>query len=135
MRSINLHQVRGNIGSIDVRTTKGGIAVLNLNVATNETWNVTDQDGVVTTKENTTWHRAVAFGKFAENLTKVCQIGDYVFLSGPFSRQQYADKKTGVMKEASEIRIAGPGADFQFISRSAKKNDQPQAQPVVEESF
>lgn len=115
MRSINMHQVRGNIGSVDYRETSDGTPVINLSIATNDSYTNQTTGEIV---NRTDWHRAAAFGKFAERIHKLARVGDYVFLSGPVKRGTYL--KDGVQIPTSEIRLAGQSADFQLIAR---KND------------
>lgn len=116
MRSINMHQVRGNVGSVDFRQTTDGTPVINLSVATNDVY-IDPATGEVVTR--TDWHRAAAFGKFAERINKIARVGDYVFLSGPVKRGKYV--KDGVEIPTAEIRLAGQAADFQLIARKGER--------------
>ena len=65
--SVNKVILIGNLGQDpEARFTPQGTAVVNLSVATNESWK--DQSGEV--QERTEWHRVVMYGRMAETADK-----------------------------------------------------------------
>ena len=66
MASLNKVFLLGNLTRVpELRYTPGGMAVANLNIATNEVW--TDKSGE--RKEKTEWHYVDVWGKTAESLS------------------------------------------------------------------
>jgi len=64
----------GNVGQEpDVKATQGGSQVVNLSIATSETWN-DKQSGQK--QERTEWHRVVFFGKLAEIVSSYVNKGN-----------------------------------------------------------
>ncbi len=77
--SVNKAIVLGNLGQDpDVRSTSSGQMVVNVSLATNRTW--TGKDGQ--RKEETEWHRIVAFGKLAEIIEQYLKKGDQAYFEG-----------------------------------------------------
>jgi single-strand DNA-binding protein len=70
-----------------MRFTPNGVAVTNMNVASNRTW--TDTDG--TKKSEVTWWRVSVFGKQAEACNNYLQKGSLVLVDGELR----PDKETG----------------------------------------
>jgi single-strand DNA-binding protein len=79
MRGVNKVILVGNLGrDPEVRYTREGTAVANLNLATTETWN----DGSGQRQERTEWHRVVAWGKLAEIAKEYLGKGKQVYIEG-----------------------------------------------------
>ena len=84
---LNLAQIIGHLGrDPDVRYTADGTAVVNLAVATHETWK--DKDGEK--QERTEWHRVVLFGKVAEIAAQFLKKGSLVYLQGRLQTRKWA---------------------------------------------
>jgi single-strand DNA-binding protein len=84
---LNMAQIIGHLGrDPDVRYTPEGTAVVNLAVATNETWK--DKDGEK--QERTEWHRVVLFGKVAEIAAQFLKKGSLVYLQGRLQTRKWA---------------------------------------------
>jgi single-strand DNA-binding protein len=101
--SVNKVILIGNLGKDpEVRRMQNGDAVVNLSVATSETWR-DKQSGE--RKEKTEWHRVVIFN---ENIAKVveqyCRKGSKVYLEGQLQTREWTDKD-GVKKYSTEIVI------------------------------
>ena len=90
----------GNLGQDpEQRTTNGGLAVVNLSLATSSRHK--DQ----TTgewAEKTEWHRVVCFGKTAENVGKYCQKGRQIYVEGRLQTRKWEDKE-GRPRSTTEI--------------------------------
>lgn len=107
----------GNLGSDpELRFTQGGQAVLNLRLATTESY--LDKDKV--RRERTDWHNVVVWGKRGEALAKILGKGSSLFIEGSLRTSSYDDRdgnkryKTEII--ANNVVLAGrsrggPGAE------------------------
>src|SRR3990172_402162 len=90
----------GNLGrDPELRYTPSGMAVANLNIATNEMW--TDKSGEK--KERTEWHRVVVWGKQAEVLNSYLSKGRQVYVEGSLQTRSW-DDKSGTKRYSTEVR-------------------------------
>jgi single-strand DNA-binding protein len=99
--SVNKVILVGNLGKDpDVRRTNSGDPIVNLSVATSETWR---DKGTGERKERTEWHRVVIFN---ENLAKVAEQylrkGSKVFLEGQLQTRKWTDKD-GAERYSTEV--------------------------------
>jgi single-strand DNA-binding protein len=99
--SVNKVILIGNLGrDPDVRRMTSGEPVVNLSIATSESWR---DKASGERKERTEWHRVVIFN---ENLAKVAEQylrkGSKVYLEGQLSTRKYTDKD-GQEKYSTEI--------------------------------
>ncbi len=100
MASDGLNSVHlfGNLGADpELRFTGEGKGVLNLRLATNESW----LDGTER-KERTEWHAIVVWGKRAEALAKILHKGSQLFVAGSLRTSSYDDRE-GVKRYKTEI--------------------------------
>ena len=89
---LNKAMVIGNLGrDPEMRYTQGGQAVTNFSVATSRRW--TGQDGEP--REDTEWHRIVAWGKLAEICNEYLSKGSSVYIEGRIQTRQYEDREGG----------------------------------------
>lgn len=91
----------GNLGKDpDVRRTNAGDPIVNLSVATTETWR---DKGTGERKDRTEWHRVVIFN---ENLAKVAEQylrkGSKVYLEGQLQTRKWTDKD-GAERYSTEV--------------------------------
>lgn len=98
----------GNLGADpELRVTGGGQSVLNLRLATTESY--LDKDKV--RQDRTEWHNVVIWGKRAEGLSKILSKGSRILVEGGLRTSSYDDKegnkryKTEV--NATNILLAG----------------------------
>jgi single-strand DNA-binding protein len=97
---LNRVMLLGNLGADpEVRYTQGGQAVLNLRLATTESY--LDKDKV--RRERTDWHSVVLFGKRGEALGKILGKGSSIFVEGRLQTSSYDDKKTGEKRHKTEV--------------------------------
>ena len=99
--SVNKVILVGNLGfDPEVRRTQDGRPIVNLRLATSETWR---DKATGERKERTEWHRVVIFN---ENLAKVAEQylkkGAKVYLEGQLQTRKYTDKD-GVEKYSTEV--------------------------------
>jgi single-strand DNA-binding protein len=99
--SVNKVVLVGNLGrDPEVRRLSSGDPVVNLSVATSESWR---DKATGERKERTEWHRVVIFN---ENLAKVAEQylrkGSKVYLEGQLQTRKYTDKD-GAEKYTTEV--------------------------------
>ncbi|HSO36206.1 MAG TPA: single-stranded DNA-binding protein, partial [Labilithrix sp.] len=98
MNGLNQVIIMGNLGADpELRMAAGGVAVLKMRVATNESW----QDKSNQWQERTEWHRVTVFGKRAETLAKFLRKGMCVTVSGQIRTSSY--EKEGQKHYSTEI--------------------------------
>src|SRR4051812_38241282 len=107
---LNRVMLLGNLGADpELRFTQGGQAVLNMRLATTETY--LDKDKV--RRERTDWHNVVVWGKRGEALGKILTKGSSVFIEGSLRTSSYDDRegnkryKTEIV--AQNILLTGGG--------------------------
>jgi single-strand DNA-binding protein len=86
---LNRVMLLGNLGADpELRFTQGGSAVLNMRIATTESY--LDKDKV--RRERTDWHNVVVWGKRGEALGKILTKGSSVFVEGSLRTSSYDDR-------------------------------------------
>lgn len=87
---LNSVQLLGNLcADPELRFTQAGQAVLNLRIATNDSY--LDKDKV--RRERTDFHSCVIWGKRAEGLAKVLNKGSSLFVQGSLRTSSYDDRE------------------------------------------
>jgi single-strand DNA-binding protein len=99
--SVNKVILIGNLGNDpDIRTMQSGDKVVNLSIATSESWK---DKATGERKENTQWHRVVIFNqglvKVAENYLKK---GSKLYIEGQLETRSW-DDKDGQKKYTTEV--------------------------------
>src|SRR5215468_4505752 len=107
---LNRVMLLGNLGADpELRFTQGGQAVLNMRIATTESF--LDKDRV--RRERTDWHNVVVWGKRGEALGKILTKGSSIFIEGSIRTSSYDDRegnkryKTEII--ANNVILAGRG--------------------------
>jgi single-strand DNA-binding protein len=96
---LNKVMLIGNLGQDpELRFTQGGMAVLNMRIATNESFLNRDNER----QERTEWHTVVVWGKRGEGLHKVVQKGKPLFIEGRLQTRSWEDK-TGNKRYSTEV--------------------------------
>jgi single-strand DNA-binding protein len=111
--SVNKVIIVGNLGKDpDVRHTQDGRSVVNLSIATSETWK---DKATGERKEKTEWHRVTIFN---EGIAKVAEQylkkGSTVYIEGQLQTRKYTDKD-GVEKYATEIVLQNYGGTLTML--------------------
>uniref|UniRef100_UPI00405713B1 single-stranded DNA-binding protein n=1 Tax=Candidatus Electronema sp. TaxID=2698783 RepID=UPI00405713B1 len=79
----------GNLGGDpELKYVQDGTAVATFNVATSERWK--GQDGQM--KEQTEWHRVVAWRRLAETCNEYLHKGSKVYIEGKLQTRKWQDK-------------------------------------------
>ena len=81
----------------ELKYTPSGAAVVNFNIATDESW--TDASGVK--QERTEWHRIVAWRKLAEICGEYLKKGSRVYIEGQLQTRSW--EQDGVKRYTTEI--------------------------------
>ncbi len=124
--SVNKVVLIGNLGrDPEVRRLTSGDPVVNLSIATSESWR---DKASGERKEKTEWHRVVIFN---ENLAKVAEQylkkGSKVYLEGQLQTRKYTDKD-GTEKYSTEIvlqRFRGELVMLDSRGGEGDKSDRP----------
>jgi single-strand DNA-binding protein len=103
--SVNKVILVGNLGADpEVRHTQDGKPIVNLRVATSESWRDRNSGEK---KERTEWHRVVVF---SEGLAKICEQylhkGSKVYIEGQLQTRKWQDQ-SGQDKYSTEIVLSG----------------------------
>ena len=114
--SVNKVILVGNLGKDpEVRRMQNGNPVVNLSVATSESWR---DKATGERKERTEWHRVVIF---SEGLAKVAEQylkkGAKVYLEGQLQTRKYTDAQ-GVEKYSTEIVLQGFNSNLTMLDRA-----------------
>jgi single-strand DNA-binding protein len=101
--SVNKVILVGNLGrDPEVRSMQDGRSMVNMSVATSETWR-DRQSGE--RKERTEWHRVVVFNeKLAEVVQKFVKKGSKVYVEGQLSTRKWTDQ-SGQERYTTEVVI------------------------------
>jgi single-strand DNA-binding protein len=117
-RSLNKVILIGNLTrDPELRYTPQGTAVCTLGLATNRGW-VTDNGDK---KEETEFHRIVAWNKLAELCNQLCAKGRRIYVEGRLQTRQWTGQD-GQQRQATEIVIE----DMILLDSAGNR---PQAQP------
>lgn len=99
-RGINKAIIVGTLGQDpELKYTASGTAVVNLSVATNESWK-DRQSGEM--QERTEWHRIVMFSKLAEIAAQYLKKGSQAYFEGRIQTRKWQDQ-TGNDRYSTEI--------------------------------
>jgi single-strand DNA-binding protein len=102
--SVNKAILVGNLGKDpEVRTTQDGQKIVNLTLATSDTWN-DRQTGE--RKERTEWHRVVIFNdRIGDVAEKYLRKGSKVYIEGSLQTRKWTDQ-TGQERYTTEVVIS-----------------------------
>ena len=101
MASLNKVILIGNLGADpELRYTPSGRAVVNFRMATTRQWNTQDGER----REETEWHRIVAFSKLAEICGQYLKKGAPVYVEGRLQTRSWEDQN-GMKRYTTEIVV------------------------------
>ena len=114
--SVNKVILIGNLGADpEIRRTQDGRPVVNLRVATSESWR---DKATGERKEKTEWHRVVIFN---EGLAKIAEQylkkGSKVYLEGALQTRKWTDQQ-GVEKYSTEVVLQGFNSALTMLDRA-----------------
>lgn len=89
-RGLNKAMIIGNLGADpETRYMPSGTAVVNLNIATTETWR-DKQTGEQ--RERTEWHKVVLFARLAEIAAEYLKKGSKIYVEGSLKTRKWQDR-------------------------------------------
>jgi len=114
--SVNKVTLVGNLGKDpEIRNTQGGLKIVNLAVATSDTWNDKTSGE---RKEQTEWHRVVIMNdRLAEVAEKYLKKGSKVYLEGKLQTRKWTDN-AGQEKYTTEVLLGRFGAEMVLLDRN-----------------
>jgi single-strand DNA-binding protein len=120
--AVNKAILVGNLGADpEVRRTQDGKPIVNLRLATSESWR---DKNTGERKEKTEWHRVVIFN---EGLCKVAEQylrkGAKVYIEGAIQTRKWTDQ-AGVEKYSTEVVLNGYGGTLTMLDKP-NRDDQP----------
>lgn len=121
--SVNKVILVGNLGNDpEVRYMPNGTAVVNITVATSDSWRdkATGQQ-----REKTEWHRVVLFGKLAEVAGEYLRKGSQVYIEGQLQTRKWQNQN-GQDQYTTEVVVQGFNGVMQMLGG---KRDQSWGQP------
>jgi single-strand DNA-binding protein len=119
--SVNKVILVGNLGADpEVRRTQDGRPIVNLRVATSDTW----RDRTTgERREKTEWHRVVIF---SEGLARVAEQylkkGSKVYLEGSLQTRKWTDQQN-VERYSTEVVLQGFNAQLTMLDRAGDRAD------------
>ena len=127
MAGVNRVIIIGHLGNEpDVRTMPNGELVVNISVATSESW--TDKNSGEK-KEVTEWHRIVIYRKLAEIASQYLHKGSQVYIEGRLKTRKWQDSN-GQDRYTTEIQgdnlqMLGGRQDEPKQAKSSKAKPEP----------
>jgi len=119
MAGINKVILIGNMGnSPELKYSSKGEAILNLSIATSDTW--TDKN-TGNKQEKTEWHRVVLFGKLAELVAKYSNKGSKLYIEGKLQTRKWTNKE-GINQYTTEVIVSGFNSTVQMLDRIKEDN-------------
>jgi single-strand DNA-binding protein len=120
--SVNKVILVGNLGrDPEVRNTNSGQKIVNLNIATSESW---QKDGQ--RQERTEWHRVVIFNEALGGVAeKYLRKGAKVYLEGQLQTRKWTDQQ-GVEKYSTEIVLSRFRGELQMLDGKGDSQPEPQ---------
>ncbi|MCF3946780.1 single-stranded DNA-binding protein [Acidiphilium sp. AL] len=114
--SVNKVTLIGNLGKDpEVRTTQSGMKIVNLAVATSETWNDKTSGE---RQERTEWHRVVIMNdRLADVAERFLKKGSKVYLEGKLQTRKWTDQ-SGQEKYTTEVMLGRIGAELVLLDRA-----------------
>ncbi|WP_343190281.1 single-stranded DNA-binding protein [Buchnera aphidicola (Mollitrichosiphum nigrofasciatum)] len=110
-RGINKVILIGNLGQDpEVRYMPNGNAVVNIALATSDTWKDKNTGEM---KEKTEWHRIVLFGKIAEIAGEYLKKGSQIYIEGSLHTRKWKDQND-IDRYTTEV-IVNIGGTMQML--------------------
>ena len=127
MGSVNKVILVGNLGrDPEVRTLQDGNPVVNLSIATSESWKDKNSGE---RREKTEWHRVVIFNaRLAEVAQKYLHKGSTVYLEGALQTRKWTDQ-SGNDKYSTEVVLQRFRGELVMLGKAEPKEDEPAFSP------
>ncbi|MGC9423247.1 MULTISPECIES: single-stranded DNA-binding protein [unclassified Vibrio] len=118
-RGVNKVILIGNLGQDpEVRYMPSGDAMVNLTVATSETWR---DKATGEQREKTEWHRVSVFGKTAEFIGEYAKKGTQVYIDGQLQTRKWQDQQ-GQERYTTEVVVRWPVGEAQILGNRGQQS-------------
>lgn len=119
--SVNKVTLIGNLGrDPEVRQTQDGNKIVNISVATSESWR---DKATGERKDRTEWHRVVILNeRVADIAEKYLRKGSKVYLEGQLQTRKWADQATGQERYTTEVVIGKFRGELTLLDRQGSGN-------------
>lgn len=116
MSSVNKAILVGNLGrDPEVRSTQDGMKIVQLSVATSESWKDKTSGE---RKDKTEWHRVVIFNeRIAEVAEKYLRKGQKIYVEGQLQTRKWTDKD-GAEKYTTEVVLSRFKGELTMLEKS-----------------
>lgn len=128
---INKAILIGNLGNDpDIRYTANGAAVVNISIATSESWRDKETGDQ---QERTEWHRVVFLGRLAEIVGEYLHKGSKVYVEGRIQTSKWQDKEgndrytTEIVAREMQMLDSRSGGSASIDSTPPQQNARPNA--------
>lgn len=120
---LNKTMLIGNLGGDpEIRHSKSGKPIVNLRLATSESWK---DRNTGERKEKVEWHRIVIFSeKLAEIAEKYLKKGSKVYIEGQIQTRKWQDQ-SGADKYTTEIVVSGFSGVIKMLGEKSPGNYEP----------
>ena len=113
--SVNKVILVGNLGADpEVRRTQDGRPIVNLRVATSDTWR---DKNTGERREKTEWHRVVIFSEGLAKVEQYLKKGSKVYLEGALQTRKWQDKD-GQDRYSTEVVLQGFNSQLTMLDRA-----------------
>ncbi|HQT66061.1 MAG: single-stranded DNA-binding protein [Rhodospirillales bacterium 20-60-12] len=115
--SVNKVTLVGNLGKDpEIRNTQAGMKIVNLSIATSESWN---DKASGEKQERTEWHKVVIMNdRIADVAERFLKKGSKVYLEGKLQTRKWTDQ-AGQEKYTTEVLLGRIGAELVLLDRPA----------------
>jgi single-strand DNA-binding protein len=116
--SVNKVTLVGNLGKDpEVRNTQSGMKIVNLRIATSESWN---DKASGERQERTEWHSVVIMNdRLADVAERFLKKGSKVYLEGKLQTRKWTDQ-AGQERYSTEVLLGRIGAELVLLDRPAE---------------
>jgi len=116
--SVNKVTIVGNLGKDpEVRNTQSGMKMVNLRIATSESWNDKASNE---RQERTEWHSVVIMNdRLADVAERFLKKGSKVYLEGKLQTRKWTDQ-AGQERYSTEVLLGRFGAELVLLDRPAE---------------
>jgi single-strand DNA-binding protein len=131
--SVNKVTLIGNLGKDpEVRNTQSGMKIVNLRIATSESWN---DKASGERQERTEWHSVVIMNdRLADVAERFLRKGSKVYLEGKLQTRKWTDQ-SGADRYTTEVLLGRIGAELVLLDRAGEGGGMAAAGAPAERSF
>ena len=121
---INIGQILGRVGKIEIKTMASGMKIANLNMVTSKKFVKNGQK-----EEKVTWHNVTIFSKLAEIAEKYVNKGDLLYIQGEMDSQTYTtqdgQERTKHFILANDLKLMPKAKEHTAAAKEKPDNSAP----------